>query len=332
MILLSQGNHTLLFRNLIELCTPGAQGTVGRHILTREYRPLNKFLMTPDACILFEELLNVEGTYILGHRGRRARSLWKPVADTKVGQSVVDRCSREYQPIGRTPIKDRKGQTNAEVLLQGSQRYLLGTRGLESDGRMPVWPDGPKPEHFRIFRRAMGIAEMHAIGSVFLNKLRVNGFVRLVDYCVGIARIEIVRAGSHALKTFTFKGKYIWNLPPFTRRASGRVMPEKDQFVLFHYMPFAQLLAYRMILIGNQGVLAIGIPLPAMIGAGNTSTFNLTTIAQVGSHMMAVCIEHSQFAVFTAKGHQILAEILHRLDTFRRNLGAPANMEPTGGF
>src|SRR5690606_9104858 len=46
----------------------------------------------------------------------------------------------------------------------------------------------------------------------------------------------------------------------------------------------------------------------------------------------AVGVEDGEFALQGAKGHQLVAEVFHRLDPTRGDFPAPGDVEPAGGF
>ncbi|MCY1521651.1 hypothetical protein D9M68_564730 [compost metagenome] len=124
----------------------------------------------------------------------------------------------------------------------------------------------------------------------------------------------------------------IWQFPAFAWRIAGRVMPEEQDAVAFYDVPFTHLLRNTPLLTRDEPVLALSVPLPAVVGTGYAVALYLAAVAQMGTHVRTVGVEHGQFAGITAKGYQVMAEVLHRLDATWGDFRTPADLEPASGF
>ncbi|MCY1534367.1 hypothetical protein D9M68_697370 [compost metagenome] len=124
----------------------------------------------------------------------------------------------------------------------------------------------------------------------------------------------------------------VWQFPAFARSAAGWVVPKEQDAVALNDVPFTHLLRNPPLLTRDEHVLAPGVPLPAVVGAGYAVALYLAAVAQMGAHVRAVGVEHGQIAGIASKGYQVMAEVLHRLDAAWGDFRTPADLEPAGGL
>ncbi len=83
------------------------------------------------------------------------------------------------------------------------------------------------------------------------------------------------------------------------------------------------------ILVGNADVAALVIPLPAVEGALDDLTVDVTAVAEMSAEVLAVGVHHGQLTGLRAPRDHLGVEVRHPADVTGLDLVGPGDLEPT---
>ena len=119
-------------------------------------------------------------------------------------------------------------------------------------------------------------------------------------------------------------------------RDALRVIPGPDDLVaLDHRVGKHGLLAvgarWHVLRVGDVLAHALAVELPGVEGAGDVLALHLAAVAEVCAQVRAEGVEHARLAALGAEQHQLLAEVVQRLDLAGRELARQADRVPAEG-